>query len=119
MSQPSLINLHSNEYIEELCYYPLTVNLDRCMASCNTLNHLSNKVRIPNKTEDLSVFNMIAGINESKILTKQILYECKCKFDGRKCNSNQKWNNDKCRWECKSLKKHNVRECMKTLYLES
>ena len=90
MSQPSLINLHSNEYIEELCYYPLTVNLDRCMASCNTLNHLSNKVRIPNKTEDLSVFNMIAGINESKILTKQILYECKCKFDGRKCNSNQK-----------------------------
>ena len=21
---------------------------------------------------------------------------CKCKFKGKKCNSNQKWNNDKC-----------------------
>ena len=27
--------------------------------------------------------------------------ECKCEFDGRKCNSNQWWNNDKCRCECK------------------
>ena len=26
---------------------------------------------------------------------------CKYKFDGRKFNSNQKWNNGKCRCECK------------------
>ena len=39
---------------------------------------------------------MISGINESKTLTKHRSCECKCKFDGRKCNSNQKWNNDKC-----------------------
>ena len=32
---------------------------------------------------------MSTGINESKTLTKQILCECKFKFDGRKCNSNQ------------------------------
>ena len=31
----------------------------------------------------------------------------KCKFDGKKCNSHQKWENDKCRYECK---KHNVCE---------
>ena len=53
-----------------------------------------------------SVFNMITGINESKTLTKHIC-KCKCKFDGRKCNSNQKWNNDKCRCECK---KHHIFE---------
>ena len=39
---------------------------------------------------------MITRINESKILKKYISCEFKCKFDGRKCNSNQKWNNDKC-----------------------
>ena len=39
--------------------------------------------------------------NESKLLTKDTSCECKIKFDGRKCNSNQKWNNDKCRWKCK------------------
>ena len=37
---------------------------------------------------------MITGINESKALTKHITCECKCKFDGTKCNSNQRWNND-------------------------
>ena len=30
--------------------------------------------------------------------------KCECKFDGRKCNSNQKWNNDKWQCECKYLK---------------
>ena len=57
-----------------------------------------------NKTEDLnlSVFSMITGKNESKILTKDMACEFKCKFDGIKCNSNQKWNNGKCRCECKT-----------------
>ena len=43
---------------------------------------------------------MIAGINESKKLTKHISCECKCKYDGRKCNPDQWWNNGKCRCEC-------------------
>ena len=97
MTQPILINLHPNEYIKRLRYYPRAVNLDRCMGICNTLNDLFNKVCVPNKTEDLnlSVFNMATGTNESKILTKHISCKCKCKFDGGKCNSNQKWNNNK------------------------
>ena len=41
------------------------------------------------------MFDLITGKNESNILTKDISWKCKCKFDGRKCNSNQKWNNDK------------------------
>ena len=59
---------------------------------------MSNKVCVPKKTEDLnrSLFNIITGINKSKILTKHISCECKFKFDGRKCHLNQKWNNDKC-----------------------
>ena len=32
---------------------------------------------------------MIAGINESKTLTKYISCKCKLKLDSRKCNSNQ------------------------------
>ena len=32
---------------------------------------------------------MITGINQSKTLAKRISSECKCKFEGRKCNSNQ------------------------------
>ena len=49
----------------------------------------SNKVCIPNKTEDLnlSAFNMILVINELKTLTRHISCECKYKFDGTKCKS--------------------------------
>ena len=38
---------------------------------------------------------------ESKILTKDISCKCKCRFDGKKCNSYQWWNKDKCLCECK------------------
>ena len=47
--QPTLINLHSNEYSQELHYYPFAVKLDKCVGSCNTLNDLSNKVCVPKK----------------------------------------------------------------------
>ena len=91
MVEPALVNLLPNEYSQELHYYPFAVNLDRHVGSCNTLNDLCNKAYFPNKTEDLnlSVLNLITGINELK------------------CNSNQKWNNDKCRCECK---KHHICE---------
>ena len=95
MNQPSLINSHPNEYSQEFHYHPFAVKLDRCVGSCNTLNNLPNEVCFPNKTEDLnlSVSNMITEINESKTLTKHTSCECKCKFDGRKCNSDQ-WRNN-------------------------
>ena len=66
MTQPTSINLHPNEYSREFPYYPFVVPLNRCVGSCNTLNDLSNKECVRNKTEDLnqSVFNMITGINE-------------------------------------------------------
>ena len=53
-------------------------------------------------------YNMITKTNESKTLRKHISCECKCKFDGRKCNSNQKWNNGKCQCECKNLRKRHA-----------
>ena len=40
---------------------------------------------------------MITRINTSKTLRKHISCECKFKFDERNCDSDQWWNNDKCR----------------------
>ena len=93
MTQPTLINLHPNEYSQKFQFYTFAVKLGRCVGSCNTLNDLSNKVCVPNKTEglNLSVFDIITEINESKALKKHISCECKCRFDGRKCNSDQWW----------------------------
>ena len=50
MIQPTLINLNLNQYRQEFCYYLFAVKLDRCVGSCSTLNDLSNKVCVPNKT---------------------------------------------------------------------
>ena len=79
---------------------------------------LSNKVYVPNKTEDLnlSVFNMITGVNESKTLTKHISCESKCRFDRRKCNSDQWWNNDKCRRESKKSQVCE-KKCLESCYM--
>ena len=60
--QPTLINLYPNKRTQGLCYYPFAVYLDRCVRSCDGFNDLSNKVCVPNKTDDLnlSIFNMIS-----------------------------------------------------------
>ena len=76
--QPTLSNLHSYEYTQELHYYPFAIKLDKCVRSwntlnnlsnnLNTLNNLSNKVCVPNKTEDVNirVFNIIRGKMQQK-----------------------------------------------------
>ena len=48
------------------------------------------------KQKILHVFNMITGIIKSEILAKHIWCKCKSKVDSKKCNSNQKRNNDRC-----------------------
>ena len=55
------------------------------------------------KAKDVNVdlFNMITKIIEAKVLVKYLSSNCKWKFDSETCNSNQKWNNDKCQCECK------------------
>ena len=95
--QPTFIILHLNECSQEYHYYPFKVKLYKCVGSFNILNDLSNEVCVLNKTEDLnlSMFNIITGINEWKTLTKHISCNYKCKFDERKCNSHQCWNNHK------------------------
>ena len=54
MTQPTLVNLHAADCSQESHYYPFAVNLDRCAGSCNTLDGWSNKVCVPNKTEELN-----------------------------------------------------------------
>ena len=59
--------------------------MDRPVRSCNTINDLSIKVCLPNKTKylNLNVFNMITEIIESKIFTTHMPCEFKCELDGK------------------------------------
>ena len=53
---------------------------------------------------------MITRKKGSKALTKRIscMYNCKC--DGRKCNSNQKWDNSKHQFECGNSNENQICE---------
>ena len=98
MILPTLIHLHPNEFCQEFHHYPFAVKLDRCVGKCNNLYDLSNKAGVPNKTEDLNLgmFNMVTEINQLKTLTKHISYECKYRFDERKCYGGRMINVDFC-----------------------
>ena len=63
-----------------------------------SIDDLSDVSCVSNKTEDvnLKIFNMITGMHESKLLVKNISYDCRCKLDGKICNSKQKLNKSKC-----------------------
>ena len=108
MSRYTLTDLNPNEYNQRLHYCPFTVNSDRSNRICNTLNDLSKKISVPNKTEDanLSIVNMMVRIIKSKNISKTC--KCKCKYDDKKCILNQKWNNGTSRCECKNMQKYFV-----------
>ena len=54
------------------------INLDTCGGKCNTLNNLSDRICVPNKTEglNLKVLKMTTGTNESKSLEKDVPRGC-------------------------------------------
>ena len=76
-------------------------NFRKCVSLSN--QYFSNNIYTPNKTENwnLMLFNIITSVNELiKTLPKLLSWEYKCRFDGRKCNSDEWWNNDQCSCEC-------------------
>ena len=86
VTEPTIINLHPNVYTQGLCYYPFVFNLDVSEVVILLMTCLKRYVFQAKQDLNIIVFKMITGINELKTLPKHISYECKCKFDGRKCN---------------------------------
>ena len=77
------------------------ISLDQCNRSCKTVDDLSTKMRVLNKTKSLNVevFNTTTRIYEAKALIKHISSDCKCKVNSTTYNSNQKQNYETC--QCK------------------
>ena len=68
------------------------ISLDERNGSCNSFDHFSAKICIPNKTKKVNfkVFNILTKKNEAKTLIKHIPCDGECKFNNTACNSNQK-----------------------------
>ena len=90
-----IITVNTNEPV----FYPYSIPINKCKGSCNTINDPYNKLCAPDfiKNINVKVFNLISRTNE----TRHIEWYKTCKS---KCRLNkQRWNEDKCRCECKEL----------------
>lgn len=69
-------------------YYKFIISMSNFNGSCNTAEDSGGRICVPNKMEEvkLKLFNLIKLINESRTPSKHISIECRCEFDGTKCN---------------------------------
>ena len=63
------------------------------------------KISVPDVIKDLNVrvLNLMSKTNETRFIKSHETCKCICRLDGIICNSKQRWNEDKCRCECKEL----------------
>ena len=97
--RPEIIDVNSNKPV----FYPFNIKTSKFSGSCNNFNNPSAKICVPNVTKDFNVkvFNLMTRTNETRHIKWHETCMCKCILDSSVCYSKQRWNNDKCKCECK------------------
>ena len=64
MARPKIIDTNANEPV----FYPLSIKVNKCSGSCNSINDPMVKLCVPDvgKEINVKVFNMLARINETR-----------------------------------------------------
>ena len=99
--RPKIININSNEP----SFYPYSILVNKYGGSCNNINDPYAKLCVSDvvKNTNIKVFSLISRTNETRHIDWYETCKCKCRLDTSVCNNKQRWNNDKCRCECKEL----------------
>ena len=103
-----VVNVNS----DEPTFYPYNVKISKCSWNCNNINNPYAKLCVPDffKNINIKVFNLMTRTNGTRYIKFHKTYQCKCRLNASVCNNKRRWNNDKCRYECKELiDKGNVR----------
>ena len=97
--RPEIVNINSNNPI----FYPFSVKINRCSGNCNNINDPSARTRVPDTVKNLNVkvFNLMSKINETRHIKWHETCKCICRLNKVICNNKQRWNKDKCGFECK------------------
>ena len=97
--RPEIIS--SNEPL----FYLFSIKANRCSGSCNNINDPYAKISVPDVVKNLNikVFNLLSWANETRHIKWHKTCKYKCRLDSSVCNNKQRWNEDKCRCECKEL----------------
>ena len=86
-------------------FFPFSIKTSKCSVSCNNINNPCTKLCAPDVVKNLNVkvFNKVSGTNETRRIERHETSKCECRFNSSVCNNKQRWNDDKCRCECKEL----------------
>ena len=97
--RPEIVNVNSNEPL----FYPHSFKISKCRGICNNINDPYAKMFIPDvaKNIDLKVFTLISRTNETRYIKLDETCKYKCRLDESVYNNKKRWNEDKCRCECK------------------
>ena len=95
-----IININSNE----LLFYPYSILLNKCSGSCNNIDDTYAKLCVPDVVKNLNfkVFSLMSRTNKTRHIEWLGTFKCKCRIDVLVIKK-QRWNNEKCRCECKEL----------------
>ena len=100
-TRPKTINVNSSNPI----FYTFSIKTNKCSGNCNNINYPYAKICVPNAVKDLNVkvFSPMSRTNETGHIKWHGTCKCIFRLDAIVCNNKQRWNNDKCRCECKEL----------------
>ena len=96
-----IVNVNSYEPL----FYPISIKTSKCSGNCNNINNPYANICVPGvvKILDVKVFNLMSRPNESRHIEWHETWKCKCRLDTTTGHNKQRWNNNKCRCECKEL----------------
>ena len=99
--RPEIVDVSSNNPI----FYPFSVKINRCSGNCNNINDPYARICVPDIVKNLNVkvFNLLSRTNETRSIKRHKTYKCICRLNEVICNNKQRWNEEKCRCECKEL----------------
>ena len=97
--RPEIVGINSNNPI----FYPFSIKVNKCNGNCNNINDPDAKICVPDTVKDLNVkvFSLITLTSETRHIKWHETCKCICRLDKIICNIKQRWNEDKCRCECK------------------
>ena len=97
--RPKVADINSNNPI----FYAFSIKVNKCNGNCNNINDPYARICVPDKVKNLNakVFNLMTLTNETRHIEWHETCKCICRLDQIICNSKQRYNEDKCRFECK------------------
>ena len=99
--RPEIININSNEP----SFYRYSVKISKCSGSCYNMNDPYAKLCVLYVSQNINVkvFVLFSRTNETRYIKWRETRKCKFRLDSSVCNNKQRWDEDKCRCECKEL----------------